>query len=263
MSVVIRVWSDENPTKRLLNQCSVDMRQKLTINPKMLSVVSAGVTAAGMGGGMDRLGGGGGGPGSGARELTAAAATREHRQMRLHSVDTHTDITINLPPSIEMPDGEEHPFTSSRLHIRDAEQESEIYQKCIRPPPNRTVLESESPPPYRSCSAGMLSTSSSSSGSSDWSTSSPTNPLVVRCHSMSSTSSKSSLNTTSTAATTPAIQKTDFLQRTVKIFTGGGKKTVYQQPPPAPALPVVIVPTVMKIHRGAGGEHRSKHHHDV
>ncbi|CAG9861975.1 unnamed protein product [Phyllotreta striolata] len=257
MSVVVRVWTEENPTERIANQCSVVMRQKLTINPKMLSVVSAGVTTAGMGGGMDRLGGGGGGPGAGARDLTAAAAaaTREHRQMRLH-----TDITINLPPSIEMPDGEEHPYTSSRLHIRDAEQESEIYQKCIRPPPNRTVLESESPPPYRSCSAGMLSTSSSSSsGSGDWSTSSPSNPLVVRCHSMSSTSSKSSLN-----AATPAIQKTDFLQRTVKIFTGGGKKTVYQQPPPAPALPVVIVPTVVKMHRGApGAEHRSKHHHDV
>mgnify|MGYP004580485803 CR=1 FL=1 len=32
-------------------------------------------------------------------------------------------------------------------------QESEIYQKCVRPPPNRTVFDSESPPPYRSQSA--------------------------------------------------------------------------------------------------------------
>jgi hypothetical protein len=75
----------------------------------MLSVVSAGA-AAGVGG-MDRLRGG-----RAAREL---AATRD-RQVRLHAV--HTDIAINLPPNIAMPDGEEHPFTSSRLHIRDPEQ---------------------------------------------------------------------------------------------------------------------------------------------
>lgn len=60
-------------------------------------------------------------------------------------------------------------------------QESEIYQKCIRPPPNRTVFDGESPPPYRSSSAGLLSLGSTSSGSSsDWTHS------VVRCHSMSS-----------------------------------------------------------------------------
>lgn len=76
----------------------------------MLSVVSAGA-AAGVGG-MDRLRG----RGAAAREL---AATRD-RQVRLHTV--HTDIAINLPPSIAMPDGEEHTFTSSRLHIRDSEQ---------------------------------------------------------------------------------------------------------------------------------------------
>lgn len=77
----------------------------------MLSVVSAGA-AAGVGG-MDRLRGRGGAVG---REL---AATRD-RQVRLHSV--HTDIAINLPTSIAMPDGEEHTFTTSRLHIRDSEQ---------------------------------------------------------------------------------------------------------------------------------------------
>lgn len=108
-------------------------------------------------------------------------------------------------------------------------QESEIYQKCIRPPPNRTVLESESPPPYRSSSAGLLGSigSSSSSSSSDWSGGSA--PLVVRCHSMSSTSKRPEAGSSG--------QKTDFIQRTVKIFTG--KKS---QPPPAPTLPVVIVP---------------------
>uniref|UniRef100_A0A1B6D1H7 Uncharacterized protein n=2 Tax=Clastoptera arizonana TaxID=38151 RepID=A0A1B6D1H7_9HEMI len=103
------------------------------------------------------------------------------RQIRLHSV--HTDLELDLPPSIPLPDGEEIPYGSStRLHIRDSEQESEIYQKCIRAPPNRTVFDGESPPPYRSSSAGLLSLgSTSSSGSSDWTTHN-----VVRCHSMSS-----------------------------------------------------------------------------
>ncbi|XP_075225611.1 uncharacterized protein LOC142326787 isoform X2 [Lycorma delicatula] len=110
------------------------------------------------------------------RELGA----QRDRQVRLHSVQT--DLELDLPPSIALPDGEEIPYGSStRLHIRDSEQESEIYQKCIRPPPNRTVFDGESPPPYRSSSAGLLSLGSTSSGSSsDWTHS------VVRCHSMSS-----------------------------------------------------------------------------
>lgn len=143
-------------------------------------------------------------------------------------------------------------------------QESEIYQKCIRPPPNRTVLESESPPPYRSHSAGVLSTStysstnSTSSASStssttsgggagcahsaDWSSSGCAS-LVVRCHSMSSSTGAHRTTphgASSNAAVAP--QKTDFLQRTVKILTGGGKKAHQPQPPPAPTLSVVVVP---------------------
>lgn len=43
------------------------------------------------------------------------------RQIRLHSV--HTDLQLDLPPSIALPDGEEIPYGSStRLHIRDSEQ---------------------------------------------------------------------------------------------------------------------------------------------
>lgn len=92
------------------------------------------------------------------------------------------------------------------------------------------MFESESPPPYRSSSAGLLgSLASSSSTSSDWSGGST--PLVVRCHSMSSTSKRP------TEAGPSHAQKTDFIQRTVKIFTG--KKNQ----PTAPTLPpVVIVP---------------------
>ncbi|KAL1129281.1 hypothetical protein AAG570_013810 [Ranatra chinensis] len=102
----------------------------------------SGVGGGGCGGGGG-VGGGGGGGGGG----LLSGAERD-RQVRLHSV--HVDLELDLPPSIPLPDGEEIPYGSStRLHIRDSEQESEIYQKCIRAPPNRTVFEGESPPPYR------------------------------------------------------------------------------------------------------------------
>lgn len=46
------------------------------------------------------------------------------RQVRLHSV--RTDLELDLPTSIHLPDGEEIPYGSStRLHIRDAEQVSQ------------------------------------------------------------------------------------------------------------------------------------------
>lgn len=134
----------------------------------------------------------------------------------------------------------------SRVWLVACFQESEIHQKCIRPPPNRTVLESESPPPYRSSSAGLLGSSSSSSSSSsggggDWSGGGSA-PLVVRCHSMSSSSTTSSSKRPEAGS---SGQKTDFLHRTVKIFTGGKKGTGGGggTPTPVQTLPVVIVPT--------------------
>lgn len=93
---------------------------------QMLSVVSAGA-AAGMGG-MDRLRGGGR---AAAREL---AASRD-RQVRLHAV--RTDLTLNLPPSIALPDGEEHRTSyssaaASRLQLRDAEQVRIVFRMQIK-----------------------------------------------------------------------------------------------------------------------------------
>lgn len=93
------------------------------------------------------------------------------RQVRLQSVQT--DILLDLPPAIALPDGEEYrPHTCKLrdahgagygsvqlIHLRDSEQESEIYRGYIRPPPNRTVLERglrenvlypHHPPPYGS-----------------------------------------------------------------------------------------------------------------
>ncbi|KMQ88477.1 lateral signaling target protein 2-like protein [Lasius niger] len=98
-------------------------------------------------------GGGGGGGGGGdvrrrrdIQEVMIAAA--RDRAIRQDSV--RQDLALNLPPRLELPDGEEHPYGAhSDLHLRNPEQESEIYQKCVRAPPNRTVFDSESPPPYR------------------------------------------------------------------------------------------------------------------
>lgn len=154
--------------------------------------------------GMDRL----------SHELSA----QRDRQVRLQSVET--DIALDLPPSIQLPDGEELPYGSgNRLHIRDPEQESEIYQKCVRPPPNRTVLYGESPPPYRSSSAGLLA--------SDWSSgSSSGSGGLLRCHSMS--------------ASQPVKRPPDnILGRTVRCFSGRR----HEEPPPPRPPPTVIVPT--------------------
>ncbi|KAK1126727.1 hypothetical protein K0M31_004351 [Melipona bicolor] len=112
----------------------------------------------GLGGG-DPSGGGGGGvaevngngdAADGIQEAMVAAA--RDRAIRAGSV--RQDLALDLPPRLQLPDGEERPYGAhTTFHLRDPEQESEIYQKCVRPPPNRTVFDSESPPPYRSQSA--------------------------------------------------------------------------------------------------------------
>ncbi|KAK9293555.1 hypothetical protein QLX08_011537 [Tetragonisca angustula] len=86
----------------------------------------------------------------GIQEVMVAAA--RDRAIRAGSV--RQDLALDLPPRLQLPDGEERPYGAhTTFHLRDPEQESEIYQKCVRPPPNRTVFDSESPPPYRSQSA--------------------------------------------------------------------------------------------------------------
>lgn len=129
--------------------------------------------------------------------LSHEMAMRRDLQVRHHSVGK--DLVLGLPPSIALPDGEEIPYGSSkRLQIRNNDQESEIYQKCIRPPPNRTVFDGESPPPYRTSSAGMLG----SGDPGDWSSGGSSTTRVVRCNSVSS-GSFSSWSTKTTC--TPAV----------------------------------------------------------
>ncbi|CAH1715067.1 unnamed protein product [Aphis gossypii] len=108
--------------------------------------------------------------------------SREHdRQVRLHSV--RTDLELDMPPRIHLPDGEEYPYGSmAKLHLRNSEQEREIYQKCIRGPPNRTIWTSTAEcgkfsQPHRSSSASGLTSLSTSSSEVD---------SVTRCNSVSS-----------------------------------------------------------------------------
>lgn len=137
--------------------------------------------------------------------------SREHdRQVRLHSV--RTDLELDMPPRIHLPDGEEYPYGSmAKLHLRNSEQvnraainlfiyfgvyvvwyfvccffhvrfpqEREIYQKCIRGPPNRTIWPSTAEcgkQPHRSSSASGLTSLSTSSSEVD---------SVMRCNSVSS-----------------------------------------------------------------------------
>ncbi|XP_046646939.1 uncharacterized protein DDB_G0271670-like isoform X2 [Daphnia pulicaria] len=88
-----------------------------------------------------------------AKAAVAAAAQRAERNLSVRR-----DLALDLPTCPTLPDGEEKPYGSStRLRIRDHDQESEIYRECIRPPPNRTVHEtSTSFPPFRCNSESIL-----------------------------------------------------------------------------------------------------------
>ncbi|XP_034186282.2 uncharacterized protein LOC117607112 [Osmia lignaria lignaria] len=134
-------------------------------------------------------GGAGGGVGGergtdGMQEAMVAAA--RDRAIRAGSV--RQDLALDLPPRLQLPDGEERPYGAhTALHLRDPEQESEIYQKCVRPPPNRTVFDSESPPPYRSQSALLDA------------------PDRIRCHSAGSSLMKVFKKFPSPGSSTPAV----------------------------------------------------------
>ncbi|XP_076329933.1 low-density lipoprotein receptor class A domain-containing protein 4-like isoform X3 [Tachypleus tridentatus] len=75
--------------------------------------------------------------------------TQREKQIRQQSVQT--DIALNLPVSLTLPDGEEFPYGSSTLlRLRDSQQESELRRGCVQPPPNRTVIQEDCFQAYRS-----------------------------------------------------------------------------------------------------------------
>jgi hypothetical protein len=115
--------------------------------------------------------------------VSSAVSAQDHyrREMALREqqFNAHMDhAQINLPPSIPISvDGEEgYPASQQRL-LLDRMNETE----SVRAPPNRTVYDSDSPPPYqRSQSVGLLDRHSGKRNNSG----SPSG--VPRCYSMSS-----------------------------------------------------------------------------
>lgn len=76
-------------------------------------------TAGAMGGGVG--GGDGGGGGDNRRRRHNQIAVAKERAARADSV--RRDFALDLPPRLELPDGEEHPYGAHLdLHLRNPEQ---------------------------------------------------------------------------------------------------------------------------------------------
>ncbi|XP_032830388.2 uncharacterized protein LOC116954078 isoform X3 [Petromyzon marinus] len=71
----------------------------------------------------------------------------------------YSSSEVDLPPTIALSDGEEPPPYKGpcSLRLRNHEQQLEINREAIRPPPNRTVFDSDYWPHFRppSCRAGV------------------------------------------------------------------------------------------------------------
>ncbi|XP_061688098.1 protein TMEPAI-like isoform X2 [Syngnathoides biaculeatus] len=71
------------------------------------------------------------------------------------------DLTVDLPPTISLSDGEEPPPYQGlcTLQLRDPEQQMELNRESVRPPPNRTVFDSlPVDPPTSYVHAGLQAT---------------------------------------------------------------------------------------------------------
>lgn len=144
---------------------------------------------SGGGAGVGVGGGGGGGGGERATDEMQEAMVAAARDRAIRAGSVRQDLALDLPPRLQLPDGEERPYGAhTALHLRDPDQESEIYQKCVRPPPNRTVFDSESPPPYRSQSALLDAPD-----------------RIVRCHSAGSSLLRVFRKFPSPGSSTPAV----------------------------------------------------------
>jgi len=168
--------------------------------------------------------------GGAAAAVAAAVAAQKFDRSR----SVRKDLALDLPPCLGLPDGEERPygaanrmriraydqvclllnslqlifvhrFQINELHIAVLKQESEIYQECIRPPPNRTVQKQQQNDcssflPFRCNSEGILASGTAGSSSPRTispkglaSHSSPSSILTVCCPASSTSSSTASL----------------------------------------------------------------------
>lgn len=80
-------------------------------------------------------------------------ALLRERQTQKHSMQT--DMTISLPPQIPISQDGEEGYQQSQKTLKYL-RKSDGYQHCFRPPPNKTVHDKESPPPYYSHSASAI-----------------------------------------------------------------------------------------------------------
>ncbi|XP_074645445.1 uncharacterized protein LOC141901840 [Tubulanus polymorphus] len=69
----------------------------------------------------------------------------------------YTDMMLGYPPTIQISlDGEEGYKRSQLLLHKTMDPSGEIARASIRPPPNKTIYDGDSPPPSRSQSVGLL-----------------------------------------------------------------------------------------------------------
>lgn len=74
--------------------------------------------------GGDVMGGGGGG-GEGATDGIQEAMVAAARDRAIRSGSVRQDLALDLPPRLQLPDGEERPYGAhTALHLRDPEQVS-------------------------------------------------------------------------------------------------------------------------------------------
>lgn len=106
----------------------------------------------------------------------------EH-QVRVRSVQT--DTMLDLPPQIPVSKDGEEGFIESQKHLI----RSRYIDQLFRPPPNKTVHDRESPPPYYSNSASLENLGKPPSRIVRDSNGCP---RMLRCYSMSSNVSNSS-----------------------------------------------------------------------
>lgn len=103
---------------------------------------TVGAVSGGVGGG-----GGGGGDGDDTRrrrdiQAVMIAAARD-RAIRTESV--RHDLALNLPPRLELPDGEEHPYGAHPdLHLRNPEQVKKKREELERDSRNSNKITSSS-----------------------------------------------------------------------------------------------------------------------
>ncbi|KAK2155821.1 hypothetical protein LSH36_230g03021 [Paralvinella palmiformis] len=92
-------------------------------------------------------------PGMPMDHIEQEVALQRERQIRFHAVQT--DMELNLPPAIRISkDGEEGYLHSQRL--LQLSWTADRRRESICPPPNKTVYQGDSPPPYRSNSVGKV-----------------------------------------------------------------------------------------------------------